>query len=257
MPTPKTAAELTAANLSPLGEARVFHSFTEDGFSVEQVAKTFAWQVARVATRLRLLSLEPEILRACEKDFDNHVAQEIARVDDRAGQLRIYRAWLKGKIVGFKALKAAVAAEVAGKPNLSMGDEDRAFVAKHQAPKEAPAPVSAPAKNSLPTPQVGHMVTMWVEDVKLGCGLRQFVVLEIGAKWCRLYSAAALTELRVTREEFDKYAKPYRSAVDVSAIVDRNATLYDKLSREGSSQFVYDPRAVASVRKTIQMAIAA
>lgn len=89
-------------------------------------------------------------------------------------------------------------------------------------------------------------VRMWVDDAKVGCGFRNFVVVEIGTKVVRLFSAPALREIDVSRYDFDKYAKPYVSrAGSLARIIDSTASSFDRLGLD------YQPRIVRAVRAAV------
>ena len=88
------------------------------------------------------------------------------------------------------------------------------------------------------SPLADHaMVTFYVDDQKLGCGERSFLVLEIGQKTVRLFNAPTLSEISVDRVAFDRHARPYRSLTKtVAAIIARNQAEFERLDLE------YDPR---------------
>ncbi len=73
--------------------------------------------------RVRLMNLDPSIVKLCESGFDHHVAQEIARLPHHRDQIALTQLWNRGAIVGFKALKAAVAAKIEGMSQSDMFGE--------------------------------------------------------------------------------------------------------------------------------------
>lgn len=110
---------LQRVDVAPVEEARAFQRMVDIGLTVEDLARKLGRQVRRVEERLRLMTLEPSILKLCEGGFDHHVAQEIARLPEHRDQLAIIRMWNRGGIVGFAALKAAINAKI---DNLSQED---------------------------------------------------------------------------------------------------------------------------------------
>lgn len=78
-----------------------------------------------------------------------------------------------------------------------------------------------------------ELVQLWIDDAKIGCGERPFVVVEIAPKKVRLFSASVLQTIMIDRIDFDRHAKPYRTnAAKVAGIIQRNATGRDRLGLE-------------------------
>src|ERR1700692_273405 len=68
-----------------------------------------------------------------------------------------------------------------------------------------------------------RMVSLWLDRQDVGCGLRRYIVLDVGAPLVRLFSAAKLLTIEVDRNEFDRYARPVRAkARTISAIIKTN-----------------------------------
>ncbi len=240
---------------SPIIEAKQYRDLLEDGFTIEQIAKRTGRKVAKINERLRLLNLDAAILKRCSKEagFD-YVAQEIARIPDFAAQKRALKVWDAREDKsnwGFVVLKAAVAGELNRGRTITITTGDRQWAAKFAPAAAAVEP--GVAKRALAAAEVGHMVSMYLEGHEgIGCGDRQLVVMEIGARHVRLFSAACLKAVEVTREDFDKYAKPYRVSAAISAIIDRNCSTFDRADLD------YDPRITRKmVGLTAQMALAA
>ena len=56
------------------------------------------------------------------------------------------------------------------------------------------------------------VVDLWLDDVKVGCGQRRYVVLEVGAKAVKLFYPPQLVMVTVDRLTFDRHAKPAKNA---------------------------------------------
>jgi hypothetical protein len=56
------------------------------------------------------------------------------------------------------------------------------------------------------------VVDLWLDDIKVGCGQRRYVVLECGTKWVRLFYPPRLISLTIDRVTFDRHAKPATNA---------------------------------------------
>lgn len=56
------------------------------------------------------------------------------------------------------------------------------------------------------------VVDLWLDDVKVGCGVRRYVVLECGSKWVKLFYPPQLVLVTIDRVTFDRHAKPARNA---------------------------------------------
>jgi hypothetical protein len=74
------------------------------------------------------------------------------------------------------------------------------------------------------------MVSLWVDDERVGCGLRTFVVISIGPKHVRLFNAQTLAEISVDKATFMKHARPHDAKTGaVKRILRRNASIYQRL----------------------------
>lgn len=244
------------AKLSPLAEAKMFRADLEDGFSIEQIAKRTGRSVAKINERLRLFNLDPALIKRCDGDFD-YVAQEIARIADFAGQRKAVKAWEARpdkSTWGFKFLKEVVAEQMSKKTTLATTEDERAWARQHRAAEGivvAPnKPAVAPSR-ILETAEVGHMVSIYIDDAKIGCGERTFIVTDMNDKTVKLYSASLLRDVTVTRGEFDKYAKPFKATLKVVESLNRNCTTFDRLDLE------YSPAVARKARKVVEMAVAA
>lgn len=85
------------------------------------------------------------------------------------------------------------------------------------------------------------MVTLWLDRQDVGCGLRRYIVLDIGARIVRLFSAAKLITIDIDRAEFDRYARPVRGkARIITAIVKANQRMADRINGEAQTIIVPD-----------------
>jgi|SRR5581483_12307170 len=94
-------------------------------------------------------------------------------------------------------------------------DRARASIAAVKVGIAAPSPVVAGGDK---------VVDLYLDDSRVGCGLRRFVVLEVGRKWVKLFSAPQLATVTVDRPTFDRWAKPARDAKPrkIAEIIRRN-----------------------------------
>jgi hypothetical protein len=51
------------------------------------------------------------------------------------------------------------------------------------------------------------MVSLYLEDARIGCGFRRYLVLEVGPKFVTLFYAPKLATVRVDCLTFDRHAK--------------------------------------------------
>lgn len=85
------------------------------------------------------------------------------------------------------------------------------------------------------------MVSLWLDRLDVGCGLRRYVVLEIGARLVRLFSAAKLLTIEIDRAEFDRYARPVRAkAKTIAGIIKTNQRLADRINAAAQAIIVPD-----------------
>ena len=52
------------------------------------------------------------------------------------------------------------------------------------------------------------IVELWMDDRRVGCGLRRYVVLQVGRKWVRLFHAPTLQTIPMPKSEFERHARP-------------------------------------------------
>lgn len=85
------------------------------------------------------------------------------------------------------------------------------------------------------------MVELWLDRQDVGCGQRRYIVLDIGGRTVRLFSAAKLITVEVDRSEFDRYARPVRGrAKTVATIIRNNQSLADRINGAAQSIIVTD-----------------
>jgi hypothetical protein len=85
------------------------------------------------------------------------------------------------------------------------------------------------------------MVQLWLDRQDVGCGLRRYIVLDIGARLVRLFSAAKLITIDVDRAEFDRYARPVRAkAKTMQSIIKANVSLADRVNQAAQTLIVPD-----------------
>ena len=123
---------LQRVDVMPLEEARAFQRMVDLGMEPEQLAKKLGRSLWRVEERLRLMRLDPQIIKLCEGGFDHHVAQEIARLPSHRDQMAMTQMWNRGTISGFKALKAAVAAKIDGLSQSALFGEEAPAATEEQ-----------------------------------------------------------------------------------------------------------------------------
>jgi hypothetical protein len=101
--------------------------------------------------------------------------------------------------------------------------EGRAIIEARKVDATAPVKVSPLAD--------AKMVELWLDRQDVGCGQRRYVVIEIGPRVVRLFSAAKLITIEVNRTEFDRYARPVRGKANtVTAIIKNNQRLADRIN---------------------------
>lgn len=134
-----------------------------------------------------------------------------------------------------------ISAILAPRPEMTAGEkaaETKRLEAQARADAEALRKGFGESAITSPT------VTMWIDDAKIGCGIRNFVVIEAGPRWVRMFHVATLQEILVTRIEFERYARPYEAKQLVERI-DRSASVYDR------NDLDYSARTVRSVREMV------
>jgi hypothetical protein len=111
--------------------------------------------------------------------------------------------------------------------------EGRAIVEARKIEATAPVTVSPLGESK--------MVALWLDRLDVGCGLRRYIVLDVGARIVRLFSAAKLLTIEVDRAEFDRYARPVRAkAKNVSRIIKDNQRLADRINGGAQTIIVSD-----------------
>jgi hypothetical protein len=74
------------------------------------------------------------------------------------------------------------------------------------------------------------MVSLWVDDERVGSGLRTFVVLSVGPKHVHLFNASTLSEITIDKATFMKHARPHDAKTGaVKRILRRNASIYKRM----------------------------
>jgi ParB/RepB/Spo0J family partition protein len=97
------------ADVRPLDEARKFKELIDDGVSIESLAERLGRQAFRIEERLRLLDLEPSLLKLYEGGhLSQEAASEISRVKEHAQQTKLVQMVARGQLVGFRAIRTAV-----------------------------------------------------------------------------------------------------------------------------------------------------
>jgi hypothetical protein len=56
------------------------------------------------------------------------------------------------------------------------------------------------------------VVDLWLDDARVGCGQRRYIVLEVGTRWVKLFYPPQLALVTIDRVTFDRHAKPARDA---------------------------------------------
>lgn len=85
------------------------------------------------------------------------------------------------------------------------------------------------------------MVQLWLDRQDVGCGLRRYIVLDIGARLVRLFSATKLITIEVDRAEFDRYARPVRAkAKTICCIVKSNIRMADRINAAAQTVIIPD-----------------
>jgi hypothetical protein len=115
-----------------------------------------------------------------------------------------------------KLVVERVSALLAPVVQTSIGTEIAAKRALEQARKDAEILRKGVAD---PSPVDGLAVRLYVDDPKVGCGERGFLVRDVGPSIVRLFYVPLLAEVIVDRLTFDRHAKPY--AVKVAKVEKR------------------------------------
>lgn len=82
-------------------------------------------------------------------------------------------------------------------------DAARVEIAAIKAGVTKPSPAYDPDK---------PVVDLWLDDARVGCGQRRYIVLEVGTKAVKLFYPPQLVLITVDRVTFDRHARPARDA---------------------------------------------
>ena len=112
---------IARADLKPLEEARSYADLIAIGLTAEEAATRLGVRLDRVASRLSLLNLTPDIQKLLEGDqIAKPQALELARLPNQADQTRLLQMLNRGELGKWKSLKAAVDAILEGKTQTDM-----------------------------------------------------------------------------------------------------------------------------------------
>lgn len=85
------------------------------------------------------------------------------------------------------------------------------------------------------------VVEVWLDDAQIGCGWRRYVVLDVSAKWVRLFNAPRLTAIRVDRVTFDRQSRAAKfKAKKVAEIIRNNINAAERINDESKAVVVPD-----------------
>ncbi|CAN7378435.1 hypothetical protein LJR220_003367 [Bradyrhizobium sp. LjRoot220] len=105
---------------------------------------------------------------------------------------------------------------------------------------------------AAPSPLVdARMIEIALDLPDIACGRRRYVVLDIGPRTVRLFSAPSLIGINITREEFDRRAKPVKhNGAIVAGIIRRNIALADRVNDKAATLVLTDggPDAVRALQ---------
>lgn len=78
------------------------------------------------------------------------------------------------------------------------------------------------------------VVDIWLDDAKVGCGMRRYVVLECGPRAVKLFYYPSLVTVTVDRLTFDRKAKPARDARKrkIAQIIRDNVALAERVNAQ-------------------------
>jgi ParB/RepB/Spo0J family partition protein len=97
------------ADVRPIDEARKFRDLIDGGMTVTELARRMGRMEWRVEERLRLLDLEPTLLKLYESgNLPQEAASEISRIKDYAQQTRLVQMVARGQLQGYAAIRSAV-----------------------------------------------------------------------------------------------------------------------------------------------------
>lgn len=112
--------------------------------------------------------------------------------------------------------------------------EGRALIEAAKVAAVAPPPPKTPAADA-------RVVSLWLDRQDVGTGWRRYVVLDVGDRMVRLFSAAKLIAIDVTRAEFDRWAKPVRhKGTTITAIIKANIAMVDRINDAAGELVLFD-----------------
>jgi|GEM_PF-2654883 len=104
------------ADVRPIDEARKFREILDAGLSKDDLSAKLGRQIWRIEERLRLLDLEPTLLKLYEGgNLSQEAASEISRVKDHTQQGKLVQMISRGQLSGYKAIRTAVDTILEGK----------------------------------------------------------------------------------------------------------------------------------------------
>jgi ParB family chromosome partitioning protein len=100
---------MARVDVTPLEEARAFQRMLDKGMTMEELAKRLGRQAWRIEERVRLLDLDPQILKLYETgNVSQEAASEISRIKEHSQQMKIFKLVSGGQLKGYKAIRTAV-----------------------------------------------------------------------------------------------------------------------------------------------------
>jgi ParB family chromosome partitioning protein len=116
---------LQRVDVTPLEEAKAFQRMIDLGMEVDTLGKKVGRQAWRIEERLRLLGLEPTILKLYEcGQITEAAAFEMSKLRDHRDQQKIATLINEGTLFGWSAIKAAVQTVAEGKPQADIFGAD-------------------------------------------------------------------------------------------------------------------------------------
>lgn len=106
---------LQRVDIDPLEEAAAFGRLVDQGMTPDEIAKATGTPLLRVNWRLSLRNLAPDVRKLLATDqIDRQQGNELARLPEHRDQARVLKLISAGKLVGWKPLRNAVDAVLAG-----------------------------------------------------------------------------------------------------------------------------------------------
>lgn len=86
------------------------------------------------------------------------------------------------------------------------------------------------------------VVDIWLDDAKVGCGMRRYVVLECGSRWVKLFYYPSLVTVTVDRLTFDRKAKPAKDAHKrtIARIIRENMAQAERINAQAKRPVMAD-----------------